>query len=85
MPGVRQRQRLLNERDTMTFVHDIWRRLPVVVRAVLTGVAAAVAGTVSWTLLVSANTRHQPALPWAAPVMAAYLLVYWRYLARRQP
>lgn len=64
------------------FIIETWRRLPIVVRAVLTGVAAAAAGTVPWGLLVSANTKYQPALPWAVPVMAAYLLLYWRYLAR---
>ena len=66
----------------MTFINEIWRRLPVVVRAVLTGVAAAVAGTVPWALLVSANTRHLSVLPWAVPIMAGYLLLYWRYVAR---
>jgi membrane protease YdiL (CAAX protease family) len=66
----------------MTFSGEISSRLPVVVRAVLTGVAAAAAGTVPWAGLVSANSRHGSALPWAVPVMAAYLVVYWRYLAR---
>lgn len=66
----------------MTFINEIWRRLPVVVRAVVVGVAAAAAGTVPWALLVSANTRHFSALPWAVPIMAVYLLLYWRYLAR---
>ena len=66
----------------MTFINEIWSRLPVVVRAVLTGGAAAAAGTVPWALLVSLNTRHGSALPWAVPIMAVYLLLYWRYLAR---
>lgn len=66
----------------MTVIVEIWRRLPVVMRAVLAGVAAAAAGTVPWAGLVSANTRHGSALPWAVPLMAAYLLLYWRYLAR---
>lgn len=66
----------------MTSVGEIWRRLPVVVRAVLTGVTAAALGTMPWARLVSANTRHLSAVPWAVPIMAAYLLLYWRYLAR---
>lgn len=66
----------------MTFIIEFWERLPIGARAVLTGVAAAAAGTAPWALLVSANMRHQPALPWAVPIMAAYLLLYWRYLAR---
>lgn len=66
----------------MTFSGEMWRRLPVVVRAVFAGVAAAAAGTLPWARLVSANSRHGSALPWAVPVMAAYLALYWRYLAR---
>jgi membrane protease YdiL (CAAX protease family) len=61
---------------------ETWCRLPVVVRAVLTGVAAGAAGTLPWAGLVSANTKHGSAVPWAVPIMAAYLLLYWRYLAR---
>lgn len=57
-------------------------RLPVVGRAVLIGVAAAAAGTLPWAALVAANTRRQPALPWAVPLMAVYLWLYWRYLVR---
>ena len=60
----------------------MWGRLPVIVRAVLTGVVAGAAGTLAWAGLVSANTRHGSALPWAVPVMAVYLVLYWRYLAR---
>jgi membrane protease YdiL (CAAX protease family) len=66
----------------MTFVDRLWRRLPLVVRAVLIGVAAAAAGTLPWAALVAANTRHLPTLPWAVPLMAIYLWLYWRYLVR---
>jgi membrane protease YdiL (CAAX protease family) len=66
----------------MTLVARVWLRLPVVARAVLLGVAVAAAGTLPWAALVSANTRHQSALPWAVPVMAMYLWLYWRYFAR---
>jgi membrane protease YdiL (CAAX protease family) len=66
----------------MTFVDRLWLRLPVVGRAVLIGVTAAAAGTLPWAALVSANTRHQSALPWAVPLMAVYLWFYWRYLVR---
>ena len=58
----------------------LWRRLPVLVRAVLTGLLAAAAGTLPWAFLVSANTKYFPAAPWAVPVMAAYLWLYWRYV-----
>jgi len=67
---------------TMTFVDRLWLRLPLVGRAVLLGVAAAAAGTLPWAALMSANTRHQSTLPWAVPLMAMYLWLYWRYLVR---
>jgi membrane protease YdiL (CAAX protease family) len=66
----------------MTFIGELWRRLPVVVRAVLAGGAAAAAGTLPWASLVSSNSRYGSALPWAVPIMAVYLVLYWRYLAR---
>ena len=56
--------------------------VPIAARAVLTGVIVAAVGTLPWAALVSLNTRHQAALPWAVPVMAAYLWGYWRYFAR---
>lgn len=59
-----------------------WHRLPILVRAVVTGIAVAAAGTVPWTLLVSANSRYQSTVPWAVPIMAAYLWGYWRYFVR---
>lgn len=60
----------------------LWRRLPVVVRAGLIGIAAGAAGTLPWAALVAANIKYQSALPWAVPVMAIYLWLYWRYLVR---
>ncbi len=66
----------------MTIYQRLWSRLPVLVRAVLTGVAVAAAGTVPWAMLVSVNTRRGSALPWAVPIMAVYLWLYWRYLVR---
>jgi hypothetical protein len=57
----------------------LWLRVPLLVRAVLIGLAAAMAGTLPWAILMSANTRHLSALPWAVPIMAGYLWLYWRY------
>lgn len=64
----------------MTTVRALWVRLPVLVQAVLTGLAVATAGTIPWATLVSANIKHQPALPWAVPIMAVYLWLFWRYV-----
>ena len=64
----------------MTTVRALWVRLPVLVRAVVTGLAVATAGTLPWAALVAANIKHQPALPWAVPIMAVYLWFFWRYV-----
>lgn len=58
----------------------LWRRLPVIVRAVLAGFVLATAGTLPWALLVSANTKHWSAVPWAVPPTALYLWLFWRYV-----
>ena len=58
----------------------LWRRLPVVVRAVLTGLLVAAVGTGPWALLVSANAKHWSAVPWAAVPAALYLWLFWRYV-----
>ena len=64
----------------MALVYALWRRLPVLVQAVITGLAVATAGTVPWAALVAANIKHKPALPWAVPIMAVYLWFFWRYV-----
>jgi membrane protease YdiL (CAAX protease family) len=58
----------------------LWARLPVLVSALLSGLAVALAGTVPWAVLVSANTRHLTSVPWAVPLMAVYLWLYWHYV-----
>src|ERR1039457_7279354 len=59
----------------------VWPRVSVVVRAVLTGLLVMAAGQFPWVILIVANLRHDPhSPPWAVPVMALYLTLYWRYL-----
>src|SRR5689334_14547972 len=60
----------------------LWRTLPVVIRAVAAGVTVAAVGTGPWAGLVSANVRHSPRVPWAVPITAAYLTIYWGYCVR---
>ena len=55
----------------------LWRRLPVIIRAGLTGLAAATAGTLPWALLVSLNAKYGSAVPWAVPPTALYLWLFW--------
>ena len=59
---------------------SLWKRLPVVVRPVITGLAVAGAGTTPWALLVNANAKHWPTIPWAVVPTALYLWLFWRYI-----
>ena len=61
-------------------VLPLWKRLPVIVKAILTGSLAAAAGTMPWAYLVSANTRYWSVVPWAVPVAALYVWLYWKYV-----
>lgn len=57
----------------------LWRRLPVVARAVLAGGLVAALGTLPWALLVSANLKWLPGVPWAVPPAALWLWLFWRW------
>jgi membrane protease YdiL (CAAX protease family) len=57
-----------------------WGRLPVIVRAAVTGLMVATAGTLPWAFLVSLNIKHGSAVPWAVPPTALYLWLFWRYV-----
>jgi membrane protease YdiL (CAAX protease family) len=55
-------------------------RIPVAIRAVVVGLAVAATGTLPWSALVGANLRYGATVPWASAVMAALLVLWWRYL-----
>jgi len=61
-------------------VLGLWRRLPVVVRAVVIGLLVATAGTGPWALLGAANLSYGSAVPWAVLPTALYLWLFWRYV-----
>jgi membrane protease YdiL (CAAX protease family) len=63
----------------------LWKRLPVVVQAVISGLLLATAGTVPWALLVSANTKYWSSVPWAVPPTALYLWFFWRFVRGNTP
>ena len=60
----------------------LWQRVPVIIRATITGGLVASLGTVPWALLVDANTKYWSSIPWAVPPTALYLWLFWRYLVR---
>ena len=52
----------------------------VVPQAVLIGMLVVIAGTIPRNLIFAANLRFLTNVPWAVPVVALYLWVFWRYL-----
>lgn len=52
----------------------------VVVRAVIIGMLIMISGTIPRNLIFAANLRYYPSMPWAVPLTALYLWVFWRYL-----
>ena len=70
----------------MSVVIALWQRLPVIVRALIAGLAVALAGITPWggiagfPGLAGWNLRVLPQVPWAILPMALFLFVYLRYL-----
>ena len=63
----------------MSIVLTRWRRLPVVLRAVLAGLFVTFLGEAPWAFLARANVKLSPAIPWAVVAMGLWLYLYWRY------
>jgi membrane protease YdiL (CAAX protease family) len=59
--------------------------MDVVLRAVGLGMLVMLAGTLPRNVLFAANLRIATGLPWSIPVLAAYLWLFWRYLAGAGP
>jgi len=59
---------------------SLWQGLPVMVRAILSGMLVAAAGTIPWALLVGGNLKFLPSVPWAVPPTILFLWLFWRYL-----
>ena len=58
----------------------LWNRVPVIVRASITGVIIAAAGTLPWAWLVRSNIDHLPSLPWSVIPASVYLWFFWKYV-----
>jgi len=58
----------------------MWSRLPLILRAGLTGLAITALGGIVWGLLIVANQSTTPRFPWAVGAMALVLWLFWRYL-----
>lgn len=51
-----------------------------IVRAVFIGMLVAFAGTIPRNLIFAANLRYYAGAPWAVPLTAVYLWLFWRFL-----
>jgi len=60
-------------------VIGLWRRLPVVARAVLVGCLVNEVGQFG-AVFIFANLKLFPRIPWMIPATAAWLWLFWRYL-----
>jgi len=58
----------------------LWRRVPAVLRAIVIGELIVSAGVVVPGLLIVANLKLSPRVPWLLPGTAAWIWVSWRYL-----
>jgi membrane protease YdiL (CAAX protease family) len=58
----------------------MWNRLPVFLRALLLGAAVTAVPSILWGALLTANFASRTQLPWAAGVMACFLVLFWKYL-----
>jgi membrane protease YdiL (CAAX protease family) len=59
---------------------SVLRRIPVVVRAVVTGFVVQIVGVGPFMILAQLNLQHGRAVPWAALVEIGILWLLWRYL-----
>jgi membrane protease YdiL (CAAX protease family) len=65
----------------MSPVLTLWNRLPTIVQAILAGVLVAAVGETPWVLLVGANIKLSPSLPWAVAAMGLWLYFYGKYFS----
>ncbi len=58
----------------------LWRLLPVAVRAIVVGELVVSAGGLVPAVLMIANLKFSPRIPWLLPTTAAWLWLCWRWL-----
>ena len=58
------------------------RQVRVIGRAAVIGMLVAMVGTIPRNVLFALNVRYWTSIPWAVPVVAIYMWIFWRALAR---
>jgi membrane protease YdiL (CAAX protease family) len=64
----------------LSTISSLWNYLPVVVRAVATGLVVTSLATLPWALLVGLNLKYGKEWPWAAAITALYIWFYWKFV-----
>ena len=57
-----------------------WGRLPTVVRVTVTALVLVFLGELPWSVLITANLKLSPLVPWSVPVTVLFLWLFWQYL-----
>lgn len=78
--GLESRQ---ENRSIFDLLARSWRRLPVVVRAILLGCLVLFVGGLATGPFIFANTKLWPAFPWSVPFLTVYMWLFWQYLRGR--
>jgi len=60
-----------------------WMHVPVIARALLTGVLVLIVGWLPFSLLRGVNLMLSPSIPWFVPLTALHLWLFWQYLQGR--
>jgi membrane protease YdiL (CAAX protease family) len=67
----------------MMNIQELWRGLPVIVRAIIAGSLVSAMGHNPTGTMFFANLRFWPAIPWSLPLIGVYLWFFWQYLDGR--
>lgn len=67
------------EKNSMS---KIWTKLPVVLRAILSGLAVTLSLIVPWGVLYQANIRSTLNTPWCVAVIGVYLVFWWKIVSK---
>ena len=64
----------------LRFITRLWQRLPVILRAIVLAELITDVGGLVPDLLMLANLKLSPAIPWLLPTTAFWLWLFWLYL-----
>ncbi len=66
-----------------TPIARLWQRIPIIIRAVIVGLAILMWGEGVPVNLFGVNRVRWPAVPWFAPLAVLWLFLFWQYLNGR--